>query len=57
MDDDELHTVMKYQNQKVMMWKSVRKPVNVGQTVKVMENVVGEHQFDDNSCQLNTYRR
>ena len=57
MDDDELHTVMKYQNQKVMMWKLVRKPVNEGQTVKVMENVVGEHQFDDNSCQLTTYRR
>ena len=52
MDDDELHTVMKYQNQKVMMWKSVRKPVNEGQTVKVMENVVGEYQFDDNSRQL-----
>ena len=52
MDDDELHTVMKYQNQKVMMWKLVRKPVNEGQTVKVMENVVGEYQFDDNSRQL-----
>ena len=57
MDDDELHTVMKYQNLKVMMWKSIRKPVNVGQIVKVMENVAGEHQFDDNSCQLTTYRR
>ena len=57
MDDDELHTVMKYQNQKVMMWKSVRKPVNEGQTVKVMENVVGEYQFDNNSCQCTTYRR